>query len=102
MRRIGYLSVDDVSELAEKEVVGVINSRFFDKTGTEVDADINQNVLGVSLTDLVDIPMVMTVVYGDRKAEAVKTALENQLINVLVTTDTLAEKILNQTIEKED
>lgn len=102
MRRIGYLSVDDVSELAEKEVVGVINSRFFDKTGTEVDADINHNVLGVSLTDLVNIPMVMTLVYGDRKAEAVKTALENQLINVLVTTDTLAEKILNQTIEKED
>ena len=96
MRRIGYLSVEDVGELAEKEVVGVINSRFFDKHGTEVDADINQNVLGVSLTDLRNIPLVMTVVYGDRKAEAVKTALENQLINVLVTTDTLAEKILNQ------
>lgn len=102
MRRIGYLSVEDVSELAEKEVVGVINSRFFDKTGTEVKADINQNVLGVSLTDLADIPLVMTVVYGDRKAEAVKTALENRLINVLVTTDTLAEKIIDQTIEAEN
>ncbi|MGO4927119.1 sugar-binding transcriptional regulator [Fundicoccus sp. Sow4_D5] len=102
MRRIGYLSVEDVSELAEKEVVGVINSRFFDKTGTEVKADINQNVLGVSLTDLADIPLVMTVVYGDRKAEAVKTALDNRLINVLVTTDTLAEKIVDQTIEEEN
>lgn len=94
MRRIGYLSVDDVSELTNKEVVGVINSRFFDKNGVEVEADINQNVLGLSLTDLSKIPLIMTVVYGDRKAEAVKTALENQLINVLVTTDTLAEKLL--------
>ncbi len=96
MRRIGYLSVDDVSELTNKEVVGVINSRFFDKNGVEVEADINQNVLGLSLTDLSKIPLIMTVVYGDRKAEAVKTALENQLINVLVTTDTLAEKLLNE------
>lgn len=94
MRRIGYLSVEDVSELTNKEVVGVINSRFFDKNGIEVEADINQNVLGLSLTDLSKIPLIMTVVYGDRKAEAVKTALENQLINVLVTTDTLAEKLL--------
>lgn len=94
MRRIGYLSVEDVSELTNKEVVGVINSRFFDKNGVEVEADINQNVLGLSLTDLSKIPLIMTVVYGDRKAEAVKTALENQLINVLVTTDTLAEKLL--------
>ncbi len=100
MRRIGYLSVEDVSELTEKDVVGVINSRFFDETGTEVEADINQNVLGVSLNDFKQIPLVMTVVYGDRKAEAVKTALENQLINVLVTTDTLAEKILEQTNEE--
>lgn len=100
MRRIGYLSVEDVSELTEKAVVGVINSRFFDETGTEVEADINQNVLGVSLNDFKQIPLVMTVVYGDRKAEAVKTALENQLINVLVTTDTLAEKILEQTNEE--
>ena len=96
MRRIGYLSVDDVSELTNKEVVGVINSRFFDKNGVEVEADINQNVLGLSLTDLSKIPLIMTVVYGDRKAEAVKTALQNQLINVLVTTDTLAEKLLNE------
>lgn len=101
MRRIGYLSVDDVVELTEKDVVGVINSRFFDVNGLEVEADINQNVLGLSLKDLTQIPMVMTVVYGDRKAEAIKAALENQLINVIVTTDTLAEKIIKSVEEFE-
>ncbi|AMB99323.1 transcriptional regulator [Aerococcus urinaehominis] len=97
MKRIGYTDQDDIQRLGDKGAVGVINSRFFDQQGRELDDDINHRVIGLDLEDLRQINQVMTVVQGDKKAEAVKIALDAQLISMIVTTDTLAEQILNLT-----
>src|SRR5699024_3756121 len=96
MRRLGFLSDDDVIDLKKHQAVGVINSRFFDQYGKEVASDINQNVIGLNLEDLREIPDIMTVVYGNQKVEAIRAALESDLLNILVTTDTIAEGLLGR------
>lgn len=94
MRKIGFLSEEDTADLKSHNAVGVINSRFFDQEGKEVDSEINKNVIGLNLEDLRKIPAIMTVVYGDQKVEAIRAALESDLLNTIVTTDTIAEGLL--------
>ena len=96
MRRLGFLSEEDVVDLREHNVVGVINSRFYDNSGNETQNDINQNVIGLNLEDLKKIPDVMTVVYGDQKVDAIRAALESGLLNIIVTTDTISEGVLGE------
>lgn len=95
MVKIGYLNQADLNEIEENHVIGDINSRFFDKDGEEVDCTINHNVLGISLKEIQSIPTVMTIAYGDEKFNAIQVAVNKKLINVLVTTDTIATKLLN-------
>lgn len=94
MRRLGFLSEEEVVDLRKHNAVGVINSRFYDDEGNETENDINQNVIGLNLEDLKKIPDVMTVVYGDQKVDAIRVALESGLLNIIVTTDTIAEGVL--------
>lgn len=96
MRRLGFLSEEDVVDLRRHNAVGVINSRFYDNAGNETENDINQNVIGLNLEDLKKIPDVMTVVYGDQKVDAIRVALESGLLNIIITTDTIAEGVLGR------
>ncbi|XJS10896.1 sugar-binding transcriptional regulator [Aerococcaceae bacterium WGS1372] len=95
MRKIGYLTEDDIEELRKQGGIGVINSRFYNKYGIEIDNKINSNGIGLTLEEIKNIPDIMTVVHGDRKCDAIRVALEANLINIIVTTNTVAEKLLN-------
>lgn len=95
MLSIGYINQNDIDEFKKLDVVGDINSLFFDKSGQEVNHRINQHVIGLELADLAKIPYVMTIAYDDSKVDAINVALENELINIIAITDSIAEKILN-------
>lgn len=96
MRRIGYINDEQYAQLQAQGARGVINSRFYDQNGQELDNDVNRSVLGMTLEDIQAIGNVMTVVYGDEKAEAVRIALDNHLVKTIVTTNTIAEQIINK------
>lgn len=96
MVQIGYLNNKDVESLEKKKVIGDVNSRFFDIEGKEVDSNINQSVLGINIEDIKSIPTVMTIAYGDHKFEAIQVALQQKIINVFVTTDKMATKLLKE------
>ena len=64
--------------------------------GNETPNDINKNVIGLNLEDMKKIPDVMTVVYGDQKVDAIRVALESGMLNIIVTTDTIAEGVLGR------
>lgn len=96
MRRLGFLSEEDVVDLRRHNAVGVINSRFYDNAGNETANDINKKVIGLNLEDMKKIPDVMTVVYGDQKVDAIRVALESGMLNIIVTTDTIAEGVLGR------
>lgn len=95
MRRIGYIDDEAYRQLEMQGARGVINSRFYDVNGNELDNSINRSVLGMTLEDIQAIDNVMTVVYGDEKSEAVRIALSAGLVNTLVTTNTIAETIIS-------
>lgn len=96
MRRLGFLSEEDVIDLRRHNAVGVINSYFYDSEGNETANDINKNVIGLNLEAMKKIPDVMTVVYGDQKVDAIRVALESGMLNIIVTTDTIAEGVLGR------
>lgn len=98
MRRLGFLSEEDVVDLRRHNAVGVINSCFYDSEGNETANDINKKVIGLNLEDMKKIPDVMTVVYGNQKVDAIRVALESGMLNIIVTTDTIAEGLLGDGI----
>lgn len=94
MLEIGYISENDIEQLKEHKVIGDINSKFFTVDGEEADIDINQSVIGLSLEDVKNIPLRMTIAIEKSKLDALNVALSHNLINILVTTDVLANEIL--------
>lgn len=96
MTEIGYISQEDIQMLAEAEVVGDINSKFFDAEGQEVACTINENVIGVSLDSIRKIPKVATICYEDTKKETLYVAMKSKVFNCVTVTDVLAEYLINR------
>lgn len=95
MRDVGYMTNSDMEELLKEESVGDVNSRFFDSNAEEVDSKINSSVIGIGIEDLKNIPLVIGVASGYDKREAILTAIENNVIDILVTDEQVAEYILS-------
>ncbi|MBO0462878.1 MULTISPECIES: sugar-binding transcriptional regulator [unclassified Enterococcus] len=95
MQDMGYITDKDIAELLELDIVGDINSRFFDKQGKEVNHLSNTNVIGISIEDLKKIPQVIAIAYQKEKWSGIYYACINHLITDLITTDEIANEILN-------
>lgn len=98
MIEIGYISEKDIALLKEHNVVGDINSKFFTVNGEEANIEFNKSVIGLGLEDIKKIPLRMTIAIDNSKLEALNVALSHKLVNILVTTDEIAKKILEQEI----
>jgi lsr operon transcriptional repressor len=59
-----------------------------------MDIELNRRMVGIELKDLQDIEQVIGVAGGEAKAEAILGALRGGHINVLVTDDGAAGKVL--------
>lgn len=94
MENIGYVSRDDINQLSTKSVIGDINSQFYDVSGNFQEMPINNQVIGIDLDSLQKVKRVIGVANGSHKANAIKVALENRFIDILITDDVTAKKIL--------
>jgi DNA-binding transcriptional regulator LsrR (DeoR family) len=92
--RAGYLTESELYRIEEQGAVGDICARHFDISGNILDIGINRRVVGISPQDLQSIPEVIGVAGGDLKAPAILGALCGRLINVLVTDNVSAGKVL--------
>ncbi|MGG5373160.1 sugar-binding transcriptional regulator [Enterococcus sp. AZ196] len=99
MEEIGYLTEADIQQLKTDEALGDINSNFFDARGEKVDNEINKSIVGITLEDIRKIPQVMTIVDDLRRMPIAKIAIETKLINILVTTDKVAQALLEEVAE---
>lgn len=96
---VGYLSdgvAKTLQDLRKKGGVGETLGRVFDRNGNTIESDFNDHIIGLSLEDLKKIPTRVCIVYDDYKIEATKIALENGLINVLITDDKIAGELLRE------
>lgn len=96
MEKIGYISKEETDELRKLGVVGDINSRFFNKQGKEINHDINNNVIGISIEDLKKIPNVVTIAHQKSKWLGIYYACQNKITTDLITTDIIANKLISE------
>jgi lsr operon transcriptional repressor len=92
--QMGYLAAADVRLLHDLGVVGDILGQFFDSAGQVVDLPIHARRIGIELADLARIPKVVGVAGGEHKAEAILGALRGGFLDVLVTNEHTALRLL--------
>jgi lsr operon transcriptional repressor len=91
---MGYLNADDARGLREQGVVGDILGQFFDADGNVVELPIHDRRIGIDLSDLARIPKVVGVAGGLHKAHAILGALHGGFLDVLVTNELAAIRLL--------
>ena len=95
MERFGYLSEKVLNELRAMDVVADINSRFIDRQGQVVNHSINNKVIGIGLESLKKTNNVVGLAFGLHKIESIRAALKGGYIQMLVTDEATAYKIIN-------
>jgi lsr operon transcriptional repressor len=91
---MGYLNADDARGLRERGVVGDILGQFFDADGNVVELPIHDRRIGIDLSDLTRIPKVIGVAGGLHKTNAILGALHGGFLDVLVTNELAAIRLL--------
>lgn len=92
--KTGFMSAEVLAALTADGAVGDVAGRIITATGQEHPTEYNQRIIGITLEDLCQIPMVFAVAGGQEKARAILGALRTQAINVLCTDDEAASKII--------
>jgi deoxyribonucleoside regulator len=90
----GYLNERELSWLKDQGAVGHMCGQFFDIQGQLLDIDINQCAISIGIKALANIEVVVAVAGGEAKAEAILGALRGQYLNILVTDDAAASRVL--------
>jgi lsr operon transcriptional repressor len=93
--QMGYLASEDASSLHDQGVVGDILGQFFDAAGNVVKLSIHDRRIGIELEDLARIPKVVGVAGGLSKVEAILGALHGGYLDVLVTNELTALRLLD-------
>lgn len=91
-----YLSPLVLNRLAEGGAVGDILLRFFDAAGRPVLAGFDNQVIGLTLEQLRQVPLVIGVAGGMEKAEAISGALHGELLDVLICDQAMAQSVLDK------
>ncbi|MEN2465742.1 sugar-binding transcriptional regulator [Ornithinibacillus sp. FSL M8-0202] len=98
MEKIGYLNESDLVSLRKAGAVGDISSRFYDAVGNELDHPLNQQVIGLNLEEIKNIPEVIGIVEGSYKLESIEAALQGGYLDVLITDDRTAQELIKSEI----
>ncbi len=94
MIKTGFFSMADFIQMREQGAVGEVCSVFYDCNGVECDIEVNGRVIGLGPSALRKIETVIAIVAGIKKEEALHAALRGRFIDVLVTDELTAEKVL--------
>ncbi|MCR4406811.1 MAG: sugar-binding transcriptional regulator [Anaerolineae bacterium] len=92
--RAGYLDLETLMQLRAQGAVGDVCARHYDAQGRLLDIELNQRIVGIELEALHHIEQVIGVAGGEAKAEAILGALRGGHVNVLVTDDVAAKRVL--------
>jgi DNA-binding transcriptional regulator LsrR (DeoR family) len=94
MREGRIVSAQDLENLKHSGAVGDINLRFFDENGEIVQSNFDQRVIGLTLDEIQRIEQVVGVAGGAAKLPAIRGALAGKLVDVLVTDQITAQRVL--------
>ena len=90
------LNKSDIKQIKESGAVGDVGLRFIKADGQPVELETNKRILGLSLEELQVIPRVIGIAGGDQKFDIILAALRAKFLNVLVTDQMTAKRLLEQ------
>lgn len=88
-------SVQELDLLRESGAVGDICLRFFDREGKPVITALDNRVISMSLDRLQRVKRSVGIAGGQRKTEAIRGALRGRWINVLITDQRTAQRLMS-------
>src|SRR5699024_9346806 len=80
-------------EILKSKAVGDIALRFFDAEGEEIESQLKDLVIGISIDEIKSVDTVVGVATGRDKANAIKGALRGGLVDVLITDSITAQAV---------
>jgi len=92
--RSGYVTEAEAQVIREKGAVGDVCAQHYNYLGEWLDIDINRRAVGIELDTLAKIDTIIGVAGSSRKGQAILGALRGHYINVLITDDQAAQKVL--------
>jgi len=93
--KMGYLSNNELKRLREKGAVGDILSRFFNIRGELIEDEIHKRVISIPMNKLKNRDkIVIGVAGGLSKFGAIQGALNGKYINVLITDEEMAQRLV--------
>ncbi|WP_260865751.1 sugar-binding transcriptional regulator [Paenibacillus xylanexedens] len=95
MERSGYLNEQVLSELKLLNTVADINSVFITRDGSIAGHPINRKVIGLGLEQLKKARTVVGMAFGLHKIECILASLHGKYINMLITDESTARRILD-------
>ena len=95
MIKRGYFSVKEFAKLTDKGVVGDICTNFYDIWGNTIKLSLHSKMIGLESKELKHIPIVIGVACGEDKKEAILGALRGGYVNIIVTSERVAEYLIN-------
>jgi deoxyribonucleoside regulator len=90
----GLIDADELDHL-RGSAVGDICGRFFDRDGNEVIAPFADRTIGIELSDLRRAPVSIGIAGGVDKVEPLSGALRGEYINVLITDELTAQRLMD-------
>jgi DNA-binding transcriptional regulator LsrR (DeoR family) len=90
----GYLDERELAWLRNQGAAGHMAAQFYDINGQFMDVEVNQRSVGIGIKALPGKDPVIAVAGSEAKAEAILGALRGRYLNVLITDDMAARKVL--------
>ena len=92
----GYLSRRDLEKLIKNGAVGDALGCYFNERGSILPSPIDNRMIGLHLSELVDLPWSVLVAGGSEKIIPIEASLRGQYFNVLVTDSQTAGVLLGK------
>ena len=89
------ISESEMNELRRHGAVGDVAMRFFDDSGELVQSELNDRVIGIGVNELRRVPRRVGIAGGSRKFHAIRAALRGGWVDVLITDQTTARRLLS-------
>ena len=100
--RAGFVTPHEIDELAREGAVGDLAGRFFGPDGRPVHTELSERLIALSLDEMRAISPLIVVAGGQGKAEAILGALRGSYIDVLITDERTARRVLALDRDKGD
>jgi len=92
----GFYNSEEMKKMQQKNVAGDICMQFFDEHGNTDPFESDNNVVGIEIKRLRNIPHTVGVACGIEKCEAIIGAIQGSYINTLITDEACAKKMIEK------